>query len=200
MVATSHQVMGFTWGMGALALYNTYGDIPHQLFSTVLFFTAVVIGSLIPDIDTPKSKLGGPFERWGFMFVICLVAVEILTPGVSKSAQFLLMILSPLLFVYAGHRKFTHSIAFVALMGAYSYLLHTYLDIPLFYLTGFMTGIVSHLFGDFLTKMGIPLFYPISRKYVKFFFTFRTGSPVETSITAALVVLNIVILSKNVLG
>ncbi|MYL54411.1 metal-dependent hydrolase [Pontibacillus yanchengensis] len=200
MVATSHQVMGFTWGMGAITIYNSVGYIPDQLFSTILFFAAVIIGSLIPDIDTPKSKLGGPFERWGFMFVICLVGVEILTPGFSRSAQFLLMILSPLLFVYSGHRKFTHSIAFLALMGAYSFLLHTYIAIPLFYLVGFLTGIVSHLFGDFLTKRGIPLFYPISRKHVKFFYTFRTGSPIEVSITAALVVLNIVILSKNVLG
>ncbi len=200
VVASSHQVMGITWGIGAITLYNMFDVIPDKMFATVLFFAAVVIGSLIPDIDTPKSKLGGPFERWGFMLVVCLVGVEILTPGLNQAVQFLLMILSPLLFVFSGHRKFTHSIAFIALMASYSYMLHIYLDIPLFYLAGFLTGVVSHLFGDFLTKMGIPILYPFSKRYYRFFLTFKTGSKTEQSITAALVVLNIIFLTRNVLG
>ncbi|KGX87229.1 hypothetical protein N784_16485 [Pontibacillus litoralis JSM 072002] len=200
MLATSHQVMGFTWGMGTIALYNHYASVPEDFFAPVLFFGAVLFGALIPDIDTPKSKLGGPFAKWGFTLVLVLLGMELVTPGISQSIQFLLLILSPLLFVYTGHRKFTHSISFLALMGAYSVLIHTYFSIPSFYLIGFMVGVVSHLFGDFLTKRGIPIFYPFHRRYVKFLFTFRTGSAIETGITVGLILFNVILITTTVMG
>lgn len=199
VVASSHQVMGFTWGMIAITIYNSFGIIPGQLLSTLFFFVAVIIGSLIPDIDTPNSKLGGPFEKWGLVLMFSLIGVEIITPGVTKVIQYILMMLSPLLFVFTGHRKFTHSIAFVLLMAGYSTILYLFIHIPIFYLMGFLVGVISHLFGDYLTKRGIPLLYPLSRKYFRFFVTFKTGSPTEKGITTGLIIVNIIILTKTTL-
>jgi len=187
VVASSHQVMGFTWGIVAITISHSFGLVPDLLFANILFFVSVMIGSLLPDIDTPKSKLGGPFDQWGFIVILTLVAAEVVTPGVSRAIQFSLMILSPMLFVFSGHRKFTHSLSFLLLMG-------------IFYLIGFLAGIASHLFGDYLTKRGIPLLYPFSKKYFRFFVTFRTGSTVEQTITAALIVLNIILLARNTLS
>lgn len=200
MVASSHQVMGFTWGLVAITISHSFGLVPDLLFANILFFVSVMIGSLLPDIDTPKSKLGGPFDQWGFIVILTLIAVEAVTPGVNRAIQFSLMILSPMLFVFSGHRKFTHSLSFLMLMGAYSMMLYTYIHIPVFYLIGFLAGIASHLFGDYLTKRGIPLLYPFSKKYFRFFVTFRTGSKVEQTITTILVVLNLILLARNTLS
>ncbi|WP_258871674.1 metal-dependent hydrolase, partial [Halobacillus trueperi] len=59
-------------------------------------------------------------------------------------------------------------------------------------------GVVSHLFGDYITKKGIPLAYPFSKKYLQFIFTFRTGSNSERLIVYSLLLWNVWYLTSNI--
>ncbi|WP_096198993.1 metal-dependent hydrolase [Bacillus sp. FJAT-45350] len=110
----------------------------------VLFSGGLIIGALLPDIDHMKSKIGRKL------------------PSISK-----------LVYFFFGHRKFFHSILFVALlwgilrdMAPYSFVL------------GLVIGTISHLIGDMMTPRGIKLFYPLPWN-VKFPLTFKSGGLVE---------------------
>lgn len=59
-----------------------------------------------------------------------------------------------------GHRGFIHSPLFVFALG---YLLKT-LNCPNLILYSFIFGCTNHLFLDYFTQGGIPLFYPLSKK------------------------------------
>lgn len=80
-----------------------------------------------------------------------------------------------------GHRTWSHSVAMlmvVALPGLvaegfwfYAWLL-------------FFTGFASHLLGDWLTHSGIPLFYPIQKRF-RSPFPFKTGGMAEYPVSFA---------------
>lgn len=74
-----------------------------------------------------------------------------------------------------GHRGFTHSLLFLIV----SLSLFTYLDVgsqPL--IMGFIFGMSTHVFADFLTKEGVPLFWPLTEKY-KSPIALKTGGIIE---------------------
>ncbi|WP_394810777.1 metal-dependent hydrolase [Alkalibacillus aidingensis] len=56
---------------------------------------------------------------------------------------------------------------------------------------GLMIGVASHIFGDYITKRGVPLLYPLSKRYFRFFISFRTGSETERLVVIGLVVINV---------
>jgi inner membrane protein len=65
------------------------------------------------------------------------------------------------------HRTFTHALIFPSLVTLLG-IIH-----PIFFFIAY--GIVMHILGDFLTKSGVPLFYPAFKK--KFGLkVFKTGS------------------------
>lgn len=196
MLATGHQVFGVTWGIIAITLFMISGVTPKEPLSTLIFFGFILIGSLFPDIDTPKSQLGRYFWTLAIIIVSGILTVVIYFPTIFTTIPLYLKSISllhlPFLLVFSGHRKFTHSLLFFLLLCLYSLLTKIYFHIPLFYFTGFLCGVASHLIGDYITKRGIPLFYPFSKKYFKFVLTFRTGSSKEHIITSILTFINII--------
>ncbi len=68
------------------------------------------------------------------------------------------------------------------------------MDWDLYYLNGFIVGIISHLIADYFTKRGIPILYPFSKTYFRFLVTFKTGSLIEYSITGLLIIINVFLL------
>lgn len=196
MLATGHQVFGVTWGIIAITLFTISGVTPKEPISTLIFFGFILIGSLFPDIDTPKSKLGRYFWTVAIIIVSGILTVVIYFPTLFTTILAYLksisLLLLPFLLVFTGHRKFTHSLLFFLLLCLYSLLTKMYFEIPLFYYTGFLCGVASHLVGDYITKRGIPLFYPFSKKYFKFIVTFRTGSSKEHIITGILTLIIII--------
>lgn len=202
MMAPGHQVVGFTFGVGALT-YLPYTEVPVETpFHTILYFVFVLFGALLPDIDTPKSKLGHKFWR-GLMtlftlaFLIYLFAPQYLDKYRDELKIFVMMLL-PVLIMIRSHRKMTHSFVFVSLLVFYSYLIEKWLGVPWFYLSGLIIGVMSHLFGDYITKKGIPFVYPLSSKHSQFLVTFRTGSNVERVIVYGLVVWNVWFLTNSI--
>ena len=95
-------------------------------------------GSLIPDIDHPESKLGRRVYP-----------------------------LSSLLFQFAGHRGFFHSLVFWGMMTFAFYLANSYLGqgyLPEAWLL-ISIGHLSHLLGDmFFGRHGVQLLWPIRRR------------------------------------
>jgi inner membrane protein len=132
----------------------------HPLEDWVFVAVAGLFGSLLPDIDHPRSWLG---QR---------------LPWLSK----------PIAKVF-GHRGITHSLFAVSLMVAAAlaaiYWLPAWegpagIRIPFPALVlGLAVGYLSHLLADWLTPNGIPLCWPWRYRFAAPL-TIRTGSPLET--------------------
>lgn len=148
----THMAGGLLIGVSSLNLVadklNLNSDIAS--FEGMIFITGAVIGSLFPDIDHRGSYLG-------------------------RKAKITSTITNALF----GHRGITHS---PIVMGAFVFFL--YLLSKLFIVTspfiklwfiGFFLGILSHIFLDMLTKGGVPLLYPFSKKKISLT-NIKTGS------------------------
>lgn len=149
MLGTTHQI----GGVCSVIVLGTY------LFPAPLPLTAIVyggamiagasVGSLLPDIDHPKSKI-------------------------SKKAQTPAKILS----AAVGHRGWTHTILVFALISVALFWMANQIrtaTLLLNYLAlGFSIGYASHLLLDALTVSGIPALKPFSERSFRLA-RFRTG-------------------------
>lgn len=127
MNKNAHIIAGVTVG---IYLSSQLELTPMQSFLCV---TSSVIGSLLPDLDTPNSYLG----------------------------RRMLLISYPLSKLF-GHRTITHSfllwtILFIAYPSFFQGNTHGIICF------GTYGGVLSHLLLDLISPIGIPLFYPISK-------------------------------------
>ncbi len=112
---------------------------------------AALASALLPDLDHPKSVLG---QR---------------LPWISKPLSRLF-----------GHRGFTHSLLAVA-AAVWGLNQSLPLDtLPMGVKDALIVGYLSHLLGDWLTPAGIPLFWPIKRRYRLPGWPLRSGGAIET--------------------
>lgn len=125
-----------------------------DLFTSITVITLAVISSLVPDICHTQSKIGRRFKLISF---------------------FIRMIF--------GHRTFTHSLLFIAIIVCLLYVIQT----PSYYLVTIILGLLSHVILDMLTPRGVKLFYPIPIN-VKFLVVFKTGGLVDISLASALTI------------
>lgn len=130
--------LAFGIGTSVVAAGVLYSDTPAQ---GCILMGACILGSLLPDIDNPKSMLGNK--------------VELLSRTVNKMF---------------GHRGFIHSpLLLVGIYFGLGWILEKnewgFYGWPLLY--GLLIGYAGHLFLDFMTRGGIPLFYPFSRKHFR---------------------------------
>lgn len=202
MMAPGHQVVGFTFGVGAMTLLPTFEWLPAQPVQTILFLMFVMFGSLLPDIDTPTSTLGHKFWR-GLMTVftvafLCYLFVPQYLDTYREQLKIFVMLLLPILIMIRGHRKITHSLLFVGILIVYGIILEEALHVPRMYIGGLIIGVLSHLFADYITRKGIPLAYPFSKKHWQFIFTIRTGSNSERMLVYTLVLWNVWFLTANI--
>ncbi|PTQ51909.1 MAG: Membrane-bound metal-dependent hydrolase YdjM, induced during SOS response [Hydrogenibacillus schlegelii] len=129
-------ITGFTHlATGALA-----GMILYRTGADVSIAAATVIGSLLPDIDHPGSKLGRRVP-----------------------------VISHIMYLF-GHRGVTHSLLFVLILAAAGHFAWT----PAY---GLALGAAVHIAADMFTPSGVPLFWPLGRRYS--LFGFRTGGVVD---------------------
>lgn len=145
MMAFSHVLTG----LSGYSLVAHYADLPWGPVTV----GAAVVGSLLPDIDHPKSWLG----------------------------RRLLPISVPLTML-VGHRGVTHSLLAVIAMAL---VLTFYGGVGGGVVTALCIGYVIHLAGDFVTNSGIPVFWPVKRRYRLPLAT--TGGFVEPFIVLAVV-------------
>ena len=109
-------------------------DVSSALLVGGLVYGGMSIGSIAPDIDKQGSKIGNKFK------------------------------LSSLVIEYAcGHRYLFHSPFLLGILTVV--VLPLFLNIYGYLLAlGFLVGYLSHLVLDFFNGLGIPLFYPLSKK------------------------------------
>ena len=161
----AHKIGGTCSGIVASALL--FADKPNALsvLSSILIISGASIGSIMPDIDKPTSKVGRN------------IFIKPLSTYIHKKF---------------GHRTITHSallsLLFLSMLIASSYMFR---DIPFYFYSnftiGFSVGYLSHLLLDALTVEGIPLFYPFSKRKYRFM-KFRTSKHENLVSTLCLVV------------
>lgn len=154
MNGKQHMKLGVAVGIsGALFL-------KADMFSCCMYAAGTIIGAILPDIDSPTSRLGR--------------CVPILSKVLNKGF---------------GHRGLFHSPVFLGIIsGVYWFFKIRYNIYNQYFLFGILTGDLLHLLQDMMTIGGIPLFYPFSRK--KFSIgCFKSGSKADAVNTNVLCVL-----------
>ncbi|MFJ8531234.1 metal-dependent hydrolase [Bacillus sp. NPDC094106] len=101
------------------------------------------IGSLLPDIDHPNSKVGKK--------------LKLLSWGINK---------------VFGHRGLTHTLLFTMLLSILLFFCTTFFNgyLQVMYsqfVIGVTVGYLSHLLLDSMTKSGVPLLYPFTKKHFR---------------------------------
>ncbi|WP_297813410.1 metal-dependent hydrolase [uncultured Helicobacter sp.] len=182
MLGKTHISFGLGLSACGIVGFNALSSTPLSGAGLSIFYGAVALGSLVPDIDEPNSLLGKK------------------TLGISN-----------LIKTIFGHRGFTHSLCFILLMGVLLFLLSTldenfWKEIPLvadvikqfgsveskninitIFSIGLLLGCIFHLIGDMMTLSGVPLFLPFKRcnyHIVPSFMRFKTGGIPDKLITA----------------
>jgi|GEM_PF-885846 len=139
-------------------------------FDTIILFillSGAAIGSIIPDIDNRRSHIGQRAKK--------------ISKAINK---------------YGGHRGITHSILgliiaylLLSIVGNYTKLIN-FIYYKVFSL-GVLIGYISHLIFDIITVGGIPLFYPIKKRF-RFFYL--KSDKFQNLISAICIIITIFIL------
>lgn len=167
-------------GVGAAVGIALSSEIPCKL--SIMAIVVVIISALLPDIDHPKSI----FNK--YILPVKSKLVKIIVYGSIGLALIMfntfyinipeLTVTGIVLVIvaFSSHRAgFTHSIlGMIILAFIANYMSSRYNHIYLVYY--FIVGYSSHIIGDMFTNRGVPLFYPLKNKNIKFPFTFRVGS------------------------
>lgn len=145
MMGRNHVIVGLGLYLAADLYLGSGGTTP----ASVNCLGVVALGSLAPDLDTPKSSLGR--RTW----------------PVSRTVSSLI-----------GHRGFTHSILACLLVSLGLEVASQYYPGWLAYFVAFGIGYASHVVADWFTTEGVPLFWP-NRKRFRSPLRFRTNGPGE---------------------
>ena len=138
MRGKSHLITGIVSGTASAVMF-----FDGNISKSIAIAGAATLTSLIPDIDLPASTVG-------------------------KKVKLIAKIINKMF----GHRTITHAPIWLIplfllylktpeLMTGYSEVVVQIVQGLLF---GYMIGFFTHLFGDLLTKGGIPFCYPFSKK------------------------------------
>lgn len=152
MLAKSHLSLGLIGGILAFGVAREIDISKEFYFGIMLPF--ILLGSVFPDIDEPKSYIGRK-----------------------------LTLISHIVSISFSHRGFTHFIAFPLIFLIFGiFLINVNFNIALI-LFAFSYGILLHQIGDMLTISGIPhYFFPFSKARAVLLLKvlrFRTGSTKE---------------------
>lgn len=136
----------------------------HAVFGVGCFLTAV------PFIDLPF------FEALMYLPLALLGSLAPdLDAGNSKLKSNILIKFLTLPLSFFGHRTWSHSFLAIGLISSLIFYIDEFYT---YALLAFVIGYSSHILGDFMTPMGVPLLYPYKKKF-RFILTFKTGSFIE---------------------
>ncbi len=144
MNASTHAVFGVAALTGSFLLV---GEAPP-----VYAYPAAVIAAWIPDVDNPRSRLGNGLSRTKSPTI----------NAIARPVSWALRATSFTLFRTVGHRTLTHSLLGVALFVILVSPV-TVLSADLF--VALVVGYVSHLVADALNTRGVPLLWPVGRRF-----------------------------------
>ena len=189
--------MGKTHRTGSIALacgiLAAYPAEKVSLAPAVTFLVASAIGGLFPDADTPYSTYG---RRWFFLlwpFYLIRKVLSLLGNLVKPFKD-----ISKAL----GHRGLFHSPVLWTIIFGIIFVIMRVLGveniIAYSVLFGGYTGIISHVFLDFISG-GVPLFAPFDMKRYSAPVRFRTGGAIEWIFSIAFVAISVTCMIYGIL-
>lgn len=183
-------------GIGAVTFMFICDRLPEKF--NYIGLIIVIISSLIPDIDHPKSIINKYFlpvknKKTKTAIYSCLALVVLWFDYLYIGEPALKALGITLIFIaLSSHRNgLTHSltglIVFTLIAG---YLGKVYnINFIVYY---FMIGYGMHLLCDMMTKMGIPLFYPFITKKYKFPLSYKVSSKIGNLFEDFLMIMGLV--------
>lgn len=167
----THRIGGVCTGIAIVSTFAISANPSEKIVFSCILILGSYIGSLIPDLDHPKSLLGRKFK--------------VLSKGINKTF---------------GHRGVTHTpiflIIYSILIMRLPNIFQGYIKTLVQYFSfGTIIGYFSHLILDFITVGGIPLFYPISKKNFRIA-KFRSSSH-KNIVIALCIVITLFIVAIN---
>ena len=209
MTGKSHKLIGLVAG-GAAAYYGISHAAPQD--PKHLFYLIIVpVGAMIADIDHDNSKLGR--SRKAIMTAVSTLFASLVIVAIAfflvdayandrllSAIGTVLLVLVPFLILSSlsktkfvkdhlnfmvKHRGLMHTLILPACLYAATYFIKE----PTFtiLIKGLLIGYILHLIADLLTSRGCPIFYPFSKKNIKFT-NIKTGSGAEYIAAAILCV------------
>ena len=207
MNGKTHKFIGIAAG-GAAAYYGVavLGDPMHMFY-----LVAAPIGAMMADIDHDNSKLGKSRKNimtavsslFGSLAIVAVsfflidayadseknFAQAIMTVCLAALPFLLLACLSKIKFVKENlkfmvkHRGLMHTLIIPGCLFAATY----FIGEPTFkiLIKGLTIGYATHLLADLLTVRGCPIFFPFSKKNIRFM-SIKTGSKNEYIAAAAM--------------
>lgn len=158
-------MMGKTHILGGLLFAEAVAascSAPAIVDNIGVFVGSAVVGSLLPDIDHPGAMISKQNR---------------LSKAVSYGVH-----------AVAGHRGFTHTVMFAALVSILPLLIQDLIGVlGIAVAAGLFTGCLSHLFMDTLNPTGVMWLFPVKSKYFHMM-RIRTGSGGETIVFLLLAV------------
>lgn len=181
MTGKTHMAIGI-----AAALTISFNQ---SVESQLILVISSAIGSLIPDLDHPKSKLNQKLlfinnNLYRALFYLSISGVFMYLYFSIENKFFMLLGLVSCLVGVSSHRSFTHSIIGFLLASSIIGMSTFKFNLPSIY-TGFVVGYALHLIADSFTPRGIRLFYPIKAN-ISFPITIKTNSKAEKIIFSLL--------------
>ena len=116
-----------------------------MMFITHMSF-ALFLGLLV------LRRVNTPINNYLFMAVILIASI---LPDIDCADSFIGRKINPLSFLFK-HRGFFHSLIMAVILG----IIVFFITQNSYYALGFITGFLSHLFLDSLTKTGTAFFWP----------------------------------------
>jgi inner membrane protein len=130
--------------LGSASLVGNVLEIPFKEIPWLL----ILFCSLLPDIDEPSSNASRPGT---LLLPFAPRNIQTIIDGIA------LLLLFPLR-IFSKHRGTTHAPLLVFILGG---LLFVYSET---YSLWFILAYGSHVFADYLTKMGVPILWPFNNK------------------------------------
>lgn len=159
-------MMGTTHAVFALLCYYIIACLAGLPFDAPVVLTFLIVGSLLPDIDHPRSFL----SRQPYLF-------KRTSRGVSN---------------FVTHRGIVHSLLAVLIAAAVVWVIAMFYHWETLAVACFFLGFVSHLSADSLNPTGIKWLQPFNKAKVKD--GIRTGSATEKLFFSLTVVIILIIL------
>lgn len=160
---------------------------------SIPLMAGAALGSLLPDIEHPKSLINSKILPVKNKFVLMVLLVSsgifILTGGLGQPNK--LMKVISIFVILAGvssHRTFTHSIFGLGIILYSCYLMAAYKDLKSLSM-GIAIGALLHILADLFTHNGTSLFYPFNKTRISFPVTCTTGGILDRALFAASTVL-----------
>lgn len=150
-------MMGLNHAIIGALTYLSVDRVTHSGLTapSANYLAAAILGSLTPDLDSPKSSLGR--RVWPLSWSLKIIY---------------------------GHRGITHSLLACLLVGVGLFLACAAWPGHKAYGVAFTIGYASHILADWFTKEGVPLLWPLPKRF-RCPLNFATGGFLEYAFSLA---------------